>query len=158
MEQSALCPTRCIQCSLDVLLMFCFVFLITGPLCSQRGITKSMFLLACNFLCELYTVSTISVLNSLGDCQPLDLAFLCLYYFYHSVMCVISIIMFLTAVRNTVWFHFLLSKLLLLLCNIPFGIWYLYRDSWLCSFSSSDVCLNLIQVLYICRLFSIPVQ
>lgn len=97
-------------------------FLITGPLCSQGGITKSMFLLACNFLCELCTVSTISVLNSLGGCQPLDLAFLCLYDFFHSVMCVISIIMFLTAVRNTVWFHFLLSKLLLLLCNIPFGI------------------------------------
>lgn len=87
------------RCTFDTL--FCF-FLITGPLCSQGGITKSMFLLACNFLCELYTVSTISVLNSLGGCQPLDLAFLCLYDFFHSVMCVISIIMFLTAVRNTV--------------------------------------------------------
>lgn len=43
----------------DVLSMYFWysvlVFLITGPLCSQRGITKSMFLLACNFLWALYS-------------------------------------------------------------------------------------------------------
>jgi len=75
------------------------------------------------------------------------------------VMCVIPVVMFLTAVRNTVWFHFLLSKLLLLPYNIPLGMWHLYQDSLrLGGFSSCDTCLSLILVLYIHRLFSIPVE
>lgn len=47
------------------------------------------FLHATYLLSELYITRTVSVLNSLGGCQPLDLAFVCLYYYvFHSVICV----------------------------------------------------------------------
>lgn len=80
------------------------------------------------------------------------------FYFFHSVMCVIPITLFLTTIRNTVLFCSLFSKLLLLPHNVSLGVWHFCQDCWLCSFTVPDVCLNIIQVLCFHGLFLVPVQ
>lgn len=67
----------------------------------KEVLQRHCFFLHTSLFSELYTISTVSVLKTLGGCQPLDLASVCLYYCLFVLFChvsVILIIMFLTAV------------------------------------------------------------